>query len=101
MGKIYGESNSAYSEIIKTDIEILNNKLLSNIGFVPFIMAYPYGIKNKTLEEIVKSKGFSVTLSCRESVNKLSVGDELFDLGRFNRPFKYSTNTFFTEILTE
>lgn len=100
MGKIYGESNSAYSEIIKTDIETLNNKLLSNIGFVPFIMAYPYGIKNKTLEEIVKSEGFSVTLSCRESVNKISVGDELFDLGRFNRPYKYSTNTFFTEIAT-
>ena len=100
MGKIYGESNSVYSEIIKTDIETLNNKLLSNIGFVPFIMAYPYGIKNKTLEEIVKSEGFSVTLSCRESVNKISVGDELFDLGRFNRPYKYSANTFFTEIVT-
>lgn len=99
MGKIYGESNSAYTEIIKTDIEMLNNKLLSNIGFVPFIMAYPYGIKNKTLEEIVKSEGFSVTLSCRECINKISVGDELFDLGRFNRPFKYSTNTFFTEIV--
>jgi peptidoglycan/xylan/chitin deacetylase (PgdA/CDA1 family) len=100
MGKIYGESNSAYMELIKTDIEMLNNKLLSNIGFVPFILAYPYGIKNKTLEEIVKSEGFSVTLSCRESVNKISVGDELFDLGRFNRPYKYSTNTFFTEIAT-
>lgn len=98
MGKIYGESNSAYMELIKTDIEMLNNKLLSNIGFVPFILAYPYGIKNKTLEEIVKSQGFSVTLSCRETINKISVGDELYDLGRFNRPYKYSTNTFFTEI---
>ncbi len=78
---------------------MLNNKLISNIGFVPFIMAYPYGIKNKTLEEIVKSQGFSVTLSCRESVNKISVGDNLYNLGRFNRPYKYSTNTFFTEIL--
>lgn len=101
MGKIYGESNSAYTEIIKTDIKTLNDKLLSDIGFVPFIMAYPYGIKNKTLEEIVKSEGFSVTLSCRECINKISVGDELFDLGRFNRPFKYSTNTFFTEIVNQ
>lgn len=101
MGKIYGESNSAYGEIIKTDIRMLNDKLLSNAGFVPFIMAYPYGIKNKTLEEIVKSEGFSVTLSCRECINKISVGDELFDLGRFNRPYKYSTNTFFTEIVNQ
>ena len=99
MGKIYGESNSAYTEIIKTDIKTLNDKLILNVGFVPYIMAYPYGIKNKTLEEIVKSEGFSVTLSCRECINKISVGDELFDLGRFNRPYKYSTNTFFTEII--
>ena len=99
MGKIYGESNSAYTEIIKTDIKTLNDKLLMNIGFVPYIMAYPYGIKNKTLEEIVKSEGFSVTLSCRECINKIYVGDELFELGRFNRPYKYSTNTFFTEII--
>ena len=37
------------------DIEMLNNKLLSNIGFVPFIMAYPYGIKNETLKKILPS----------------------------------------------
>ena len=86
---------------MKTDIDTLNNKLLSNIGFVPYIMAYPYGIKNKTLEEIVKSEGFYVTLSCKESINQISVGDELFNLGRFNRPYKYSTNTFFTEIPRE
>lgn len=99
MGKIYGESNSAYTEIIKNDIKTLNDELLSNIGIVPYIMAYPYGIKNKTLEEVVKAEGFSVTLSCRECINKISVGDELFDLGRFNRPYKYNTSTFFTEII--
>ena len=99
MGKIYGESNVAYAEIIKTDIEKLNEKLLSNIGERPYILAYPYGIRNDTLLEIAKDENFPVTLSCRESINKISVGDELFDLGRFNRPYKYSTSTFFTEII--
>jgi peptidoglycan/xylan/chitin deacetylase (PgdA/CDA1 family) len=99
MGKIYGESNSAYTEIMKTDIEKLNEELLSNIGYAPYILAYPYGIKNDTLSELVKAEGFSVTLTCREAVNKISVGEDVFELGRFNRPYKYSSHTFFAEII--
>ena len=98
MGKIYGESNSAYLEIMKTDIEKLNEKLLSNIGENPYIFAFPYGIRNDTLSDLIKSEGFCVTLSCRECVNKISVGDELFELGRFNRPFGKSSHTFFSGI---
>ena len=101
MGKIYGESNSAYSEIIKTDIEKLNEKFLSNIGERPYILAYPYGIRNDTLLEIVKNENFSVTLGCRECINKISVGDELFELGRFNRPYGKSSNTYFESIIKQ
>lgn len=101
MGKIYGESNSAYSEIIKTDIEKLNEKLLSNIGERPYILAYPYGIRNDTLLEIAKDENFPVTLSCRESINKISVGDELFDLGRFNRPYGKSSDIYFENIIKQ
>lgn len=99
MGKIYGESNVAYAEIIKTDIEKLNEKLLSNIGERPYILAYPYGIRNNTLLEIIKDENFSVTLGCRECINKISVGDELFELGRFNRPYGKSSSAFFENII--
>ena len=98
MGKIYGESDTTYIEIMKTDIEKLNEKLLSNTGQTPYILAYPYGIKNNTLSELVKSEGFHITLTCREIVNEISVGKDLFELGRFNRPYSKSTYTFFTEI---
>ncbi|MBE6748419.1 MAG: hypothetical protein E7557_04220 [Ruminococcaceae bacterium] len=98
MGKIYGEGNSAYLEIMKTDIEKLNEKLLSNIGEKPYIFAFPYGIRNDTLSDLIKSEGFCVTLSCRECVNKISTGDELFELGRFNRPYGKSSYTFFSGI---
>ena len=101
MGKIYGESNSAYSEIIKTDIEKLNEKLLSNIGERPYILAYPYGIRNDILLEIAKDENFPVTLSCRESINKISVGDELFELGRFNRPYGKSSDVYFESIIKQ
>ncbi len=98
MGKIYGESNIAYTEIIKADIEKLNKALLSNIGERPYILAYPYGIRNDTLLEIVKDENFSVTLGCRECINKISVGDELYELGRFNRPYGKSSSAYFENL---
>ena len=95
MGKLYGESNSAYCEIIKNDIETLNQKLLLN---TPYILAYPYGIKNKTLSELIKTEGFSVTLSCRECINKISQNTEFYELGRFNRPYGKSSFNFFSQL---
>lgn len=99
MGKIYGESDGSYLQIMEEDIKMLNEKLLSHTGERPYILAYPYGIKNKTLEELVKSQGFAVTLSCRECINKISAGEPIFELCRFNRPYNKSTSAFFEGII--
>ena len=98
LGKTYGESNSEYLTKMKADIGKLNKSLLSDIGITPYILAYPYGIRNNLLSELVKDMGFTVTLGCRECVNLISQGDELFDLGRFNRPYGKSSSAFFNEI---
>ena len=100
MGKIYGEANAAYVQIMEEDIKKLNEKMLANTGERPYIFAYPYGIKNKTLEELVKSQGFAITLSCRESVNKISADTKIFELGRFNRPYGGSSAAFFEGIIS-
>ena len=53
---------------------------------------------NDKLQNILEANKFTVTLTCRESTNTLNVGDDLFELGRFNRPFNLSTSTFFGKI---
>lgn len=99
MGKKKTESDSEYLSAMKKDIEKLNNKLLENINERPIILAYPYGIRNDMLFNLVKEKGFVITLTCRESINKISVGDNLYELGRFNRPYGKSSHTFFSGLL--
>ena len=47
---------------------------------------------------IVKNQGFNIILTCRESSNKLTVGGDLWDLGRFNRPYGKSSESFFNSI---
>ncbi len=98
MGKIYGESEEEYKKLICEDIEKFNDIFESITGSKTKIMAYPYGIKNETLKTIVREKGFKITLTCREEVNRLSVGSRPEELGRFNRPYGKSSESFFHKI---
>ncbi|MBE6799666.1 MAG: hypothetical protein E7529_00520 [Ruminococcaceae bacterium] len=101
MGKIYGESEEEYKTLIYKDIEKFNTDFKRITGRNTDIIAYPYGIKNDTLKAIVREKGFKITLTCREEINKLSVGADLEELGRFNRPYGKSSKSFFEKIYKE
>lgn len=98
MGKIYGESEEAYKKLIYDDIKKFNADYKRITGEKTEIIAYPYGIKNETLKAIVREKGFKITLTCREETNRISVGDSLEELGRFNRPYGKSSESFFEKI---
>ena len=98
MGKIYGESEEEYKKLIYSDIEKFNAGFERITGKKTDIMAYPYGIKNETLKNIIRENGYKITLTCREEVNKIAVGGSLEDLGRFNRPYGKSSETFFEKI---
>ena len=101
MGKIYGEDEEAYKSLINEDIDKFNELFKRITGGKTNIIAYPYGIKNDTLKSIVREKGFDITLTCREEVNKISVGSSLEELGRFNRPYGESSKSFFEKIYKE
>lgn len=98
MGKIYGESEEKYKKLIYNDIEKFNTEYERITKEKTEIIAYPYGIKNDTLKSIVREKGFKITLTCREEANRISVGDSLEELGRFNRSYGKSSESFFEKI---
>ena len=98
MGKIYGESEEKYKKLIYNDIKKFKKDFERITGEKTDIFAYPYGIKNEALVTIVREKGFKITLTCREETNRISVGDSLEELGRFNRPYGKSSKSFFEKI---
>lgn len=98
MGKIKGETEAHYTQIIKNDIDSFQNLYVSVTGERATCIAYPYGIKNNTLDSIIKNEGFNIILTCRESPNQLAVGGDLYELGRFNRPYGKSSKAFFESI---
>ncbi len=100
MGKLYGESDSDYRAKLQEDIEKFNKKLTALTGSSLTILAYPYGIRNDILLDTAKEYGYGITLTCRESVNTITVGGDLYELGRFNRPYGKSSEKFFKEIFS-
>ncbi len=98
MGKLKGEDEEKYNDIISEDIALFQTQFSRITGYKPSIMAYPYGIRNENLLQMLKNNGFSVTLTCRETVNTLTVGGDLYELGRFNRPYGISSENFFRKI---
>lgn len=98
MSKLYGESDEEYEAVIREDIRRFQEMFSKLTGEKTRYFAYPYGMKNDTLEKILEEEGFRVLLTCRESANTISVGSSLNNLGRFNRPNGKSPDVFFDGI---
>ncbi len=98
MSKLYGESDEAYEALIRKDIRLFQDMFSKLTGEKTRYFAYPYGMKNDALEEILEEEGFRVVFTCRESINTITIGSHLNDLGRFNRPNGKSSDGFYGNI---
>ncbi len=95
------ESEEQYKEIIEADLKNFNELLFSITGKSTEIYAYPYGIRSDTALNIIKSRGYNVTLTCREAVNYINRDSQMYELGRFNRPYGISSENFFEKIFND
>lgn len=94
------ESLNQYEEFLKSDILKLQEEILMYTGHKPNTMTYPFGHFSKETKNIIKDMGFLAILTCAEKLNYIKSDTEwLYSLGRFNRPYGVSTESFFNKIL--
>lgn len=92
-----GESAAAYRAALTADLtRWLGAAEDHGVAFAPAI-AYPYGAYTAATEETVRDLGFRAAFTCTEKVNRLTgeAAEELYSLGRFNRPHGVSSEIFF------
>lgn len=99
-GVVKNNDNNFYDNVVRNDINKLQEKIEKKLGIKTLIFAYPFGNRNEKTDKILKDAGFKVVFGCEEKVNILKgqSEDELFNMKRFNRPHKYSTEEFFKKI---
>lgn len=98
MGQKDGESDNEYISALTADFRGFHKEFSEHLNIKPTILAYPYGIENSVLSDFAKSEGYTVTLTCAQKVNNISRGGSLYELGRFNRPYRLSTEDFFEKL---
>lgn len=95
-GKMEGESDSAYRAAFTEDLCRAESRFQEELGTVPEVFVYPYGIYNDISQSILREKGYSLLLTCDQRVNELSPSLGLpLCLGRFNRPYSAQREPFF------
>ncbi len=94
-----GEAAEDYAAALIADLTRLQELITDNCGVTPAVFAYPYGRISEEALPVLKSLGFTAALTCESRVNYLT-GDpeELYRLGRFNRPSGVSTEEFMKKL---
>lgn len=95
-----GESTSCYQALLREDLTRLQTSLTQQCGTTPRVFAYPYGFASPESLDVLKELGFTAALTCKEKINHLTADDpeQLYDLGRYNRPSGVSTGEFMRRV---
>lgn len=94
-----GESLNDYKRVLGNDLSLLQDKIFEVTGKKPTTFTYPFGHLCKESVEILEELGFCAALTCSETQVDLD-NINLFRLGRFNRPYGKSSETFFNFVLS-
>lgn len=81
VGTIDGESIEQYKRRLSDDFRKINSDIETNLGYKPFVLAYPNCVWNDYSEQVAKEAGYIVTLAEQGHVAEIS--DNLFLLDRY------------------
>ncbi len=98
-GRKWGESANAYRRRLSEDLSKFITEIERNKIDFSYTIAFPYGAFDSNTLEVVKDMGFAAAFTCTEEINVLT-GDaeQLYYLGRFNRPHGISSEKYFENI---
>ena len=92
------ETIADYRSVLSDDLHRFQTESAAHgLHTVPSV-AYPYGAYCRETTETVRELGFLAAFTCTEKINRLTkTAEELYDLGRYNRPHGVSSENFFAK----
>lgn len=98
-----GESKADYQKALREDIGTNQQLLEMATGKTPTVFVYPFGFLDEDARAVLDELGFTMTMGVAERVNTVTRGEpeSLRELGRYNRPYGVTTQSFFDPIFAE
>jgi peptidoglycan/xylan/chitin deacetylase (PgdA/CDA1 family) len=97
--KQYGETPASFHDSIFNDILKMQSLLMSRASVTSTCFTYPYGYTFSGARQLLQDAGFQGSMTCIERINYIPrERNALFDLSRFNRSGKYTTEQFMKKI---
>lgn len=97
--KMRGESDQDYTRMLTADLTAAQDLLTRLVGVTPTAFAYPFGAYSAASAAVLKDLGFRASLSCEERISTVTRDpDSLWRLGRYRRPHRVDSKTFFDPI---
>lgn len=95
----WGESIDDYRLRLSSDLSCFITEFTKRDIEFCYSIAYPYGAYDEDTLAVIKDMGFQAAFTCTEKINVLT-GDieQLYSLGRFNRPHGISSEKYFLNI---
>lgn len=93
------ENEEEYVKTLSDDIKKMQNLVYKNTGFMPNTFVYPLGFNSELFKNVLTEMGFTAALTFEPRVNVIGESTDLMGLGRINRPYGQSSETFFKGIL--
>lgn len=82
---------AAYAELLRADLQRLQDELAEHTGRTPDTFAYPYGKYGDLTDTVLRDMGFQATLTCDWGVNHITRDPAcLYRLGRICRSHNQS-----------
>ena len=96
VGRIGGEGDVGYKKALEEDMERLERALSEEGIKRPVAFAYPFGRYNRLAEKVLRERGYQMSFTCCEGINKIGQGNPegLFLLKRYNRDGRLSSAEF-------
>lgn len=98
-----GESKAEYTELLKRDLERLQEEMRLHTGSVPTAFTYPFGGISNDSRQVIKDMGFQASFSCEEKINLIRRNDPecLYQMKRFLRSHRKSAEEILNKVLKE
>ena len=93
-----GEDPDAYAQMLREDTAACGEQIRERTGTAACVYAYPFGYRCQEARDVLVEMGYTVLFGCGEETATVYPGQQVLEMGRYNRAYGEESAAFFARI---